>query len=76
MPGDVQRMMAMNKDIDQIVKQQEASRQFFNQFSDRMQQRERQQKEKLAQSWKSPSGYMNLHGQQDQRIKQSPTTFA
>lgn len=53
-PGGVQKMLAMNKDIDQIVKQQEASRQFFNQFTDRMQQRERQQKEKLAKSWKSP----------------------
>ena len=37
MPVNVQRMMTMNKDIDTIVKQQEASRQFFNQFTDRMQ---------------------------------------
>ena len=29
-PGEVQRLTAISKDIDVIVKQQEASRQFFN----------------------------------------------
>ena len=42
------------------MKQQEASRQFLSQFTDRMHQKEKLRKEKLAQSWKNPN-YDNHH---------------
>lgn len=38
-----------------FVQQQEASRQFFNQFTDRAKQNEREKKQKLEESWKNPS---------------------
>ena len=46
---------AMKTDADRIVKQQEASRQFFERFSEKMTQKENKLKEKLHESWKNPS---------------------
>ena len=52
--NDVQRLRALNNEMDVFVRQQEASRVFFNQFTDRLKQNERIQREKLAASWRSP----------------------
>ena len=37
LPSEVQRFHAINKDIDKIVEQQEESRKFFDQFTNRIQ---------------------------------------
>ena len=44
----------MKSDADRILKQQEASRQFFEQFTEKMTQKENKLKEKLHESWKNP----------------------
>ena len=54
---EVQRLTVINREMDMFVKQQEASRQFFNHFTDRLKQSERQKKEKLAASPKCPHHY-------------------
>ena len=52
LPIEVQRFTAMNIEVEKIVKQEEESRQFFNQWTDKMQNKERLKKEVLEKSWK------------------------
>ena len=42
----------MNIEVEKIVKQEEESRLFFNQWTDKMQNKERLKKEVLEKSWK------------------------
>ena len=49
-----QKYNAMKSEADRILQQEEASRQFFEQFTDRMNQKESRLRQKLAESWKNP----------------------
>ena len=53
-PKNIVKLNAISDGFDDMIKQQNESRQFFEQFTERLNQKEQRIKQKLAESWQRP----------------------